>query len=199
MAVALLAVVGLVALAGFPLGWYAKPAPLVQTALEAGQDPFSQSFATPHGVDAQTLRQHSQVGGARISNGAVQGTARGLYGGPLDVQSCDAAVMIEFLADNPDKADAFAGVVGESRDSLENYLRGLTSVVLLRDTWVTNHGFENGVATPYQAVLQAGTAVTSCAWTRVPTCRRSSWSTSTPGRSWSARWGSAAPELCRSR
>jgi hypothetical protein len=25
--------------------------------------------------------------------------------------------------------------------------------------WVTNHGFANGVATPYQAVLQAGTAV----------------------------------------
>jgi len=32
-------------------------------------------------------------------------------------------------------------------------------VVLRYDTRVTNHGFANGVATPYQSVLQAGTAV----------------------------------------
>src|SRR5690606_36332277 len=39
------------------------------------------------------------------------------------------------------------------------YVAGLTPVVLIRDTRVTNHGFRDGRATPRQAVLQAGTAV----------------------------------------
>jgi hypothetical protein len=42
---------------------------------------------------------------------------------------------------------------------LPAYVNGLTPVVLRADTAVTNHGFDNGVATPFQAVLQAGTAV----------------------------------------
>lgn len=39
------------------------------------------------------------------------------------------------------------------------YIAQLTSIILVSDTRVTNHGYENGVATPLQYVLQAGTAV----------------------------------------
>jgi hypothetical protein len=41
----------------------------------------------------------------------------------------------------------------------ESFLRSLTPLTLRTDTAVTNHGFEDGRATPFQAVLQAGTAV----------------------------------------
>jgi hypothetical protein len=39
------------------------------------------------------------------------------------------------------------------------FLASLTPVTLRTDTAVTNHGFKDGVATPFQSVLQAGTAV----------------------------------------
>lgn len=39
------------------------------------------------------------------------------------------------------------------------YLRSLTPVQLRMDTRVTNHGYRDGAATSYQAVLQSGTAV----------------------------------------
>ena len=39
------------------------------------------------------------------------------------------------------------------------YLASFTALTLRTDTAVTNHGYENGAATPFQSVLQAGTAV----------------------------------------
>lgn len=38
-------------------------------------------------------------------------------------------------------------------------MRSLQPVVLMHDTWVTNHGYRDGRAVPFQSVLQAGTAV----------------------------------------
>jgi hypothetical protein len=67
--------------------------------------------------------------------------------------------MINFLAANPDKARAWAQVEGTTPADIPDYIRSLTPVVLRYDTRVTNHGFTNGVALPYQSVLQAGTAV----------------------------------------
>ena len=87
------------------------------------------------------------------------GTEPGLYGGTRSSTSCDQAQMIQFLKDNPDKAAAWASVEGISTSELENYIRGLTPVILLADTRVTNHGFRDGRATTLQSVLQAGTAV----------------------------------------
>ncbi|MCZ0992870.1 hypothetical protein O1L44_06605 [Streptomyces noursei] len=67
--------------------------------------------------------------------------------------------QIRYLQASPDKARAFAGALGKSPEELPAYLRSMTSVQLLVDTWVTNHGYLDGKATSYQAVLQAGTAV----------------------------------------
>ncbi len=89
----------------------------------------------------------------------VPGTTPGLYGGTRDDAECDVGQMIEFLQENPDKLEAWAGVQGIDPESVPDYLRSLTPVVLLEDTRVTNHGFSNGRATPRQSVLERGTAV----------------------------------------
>ena len=73
--------------------------------------------------------------------------------------ACDPEKMIAFLQSEPAKARAWAAVIGIVAADIPAYIRSLTPVVLTRDTRVTNHGYANGVATPRQAVLQAGTAV----------------------------------------
>src|SRR5690606_21501418 len=42
---------------------------------------------------------------------------------------------------------------------IESYIGGLTAVRLRWDTRVTNHGFRDGEANPFQSLLEAGTAV----------------------------------------
>jgi hypothetical protein len=87
------------------------------------------------------------------------GTTPGLYGGTRAIGSCDVDAIDRFLAQNPDKAKAWADAQGIAPNEISAFLRRLTPVVLLADTRVTNHGYRNGVATPLQSVLQAGTAV----------------------------------------
>jgi hypothetical protein len=90
---------------------------------------------------------------------ATKGTTPGLFGGTRQLASCDSKQMIDFLAGDQAKAKAWAQVEGIDVASLPTYIGSLTSVVLQADTRVTNHGFVNGVATPHQSVLEAGTAV----------------------------------------
>jgi hypothetical protein len=89
----------------------------------------------------------------------VSGTSPGLYGGTRNNATCDRQKLIDYLKANPDKAAAWAAVENIRVDEIPAYILSLTPVVLRYDMWVTNHGFYNGVATPYQAMLQAGTAV----------------------------------------
>jgi hypothetical protein len=67
--------------------------------------------------------------------------------------------MAAYLAENPDRGAAFAAVEGIPADGIADHLASLTPVVLRFDTAVTNHGFADGRAVPFQSVLQAGTAV----------------------------------------
>ena len=90
---------------------------------------------------------------------SVSGAWPGLYGGTRDRATCDKDKLVSFLKANPDKARAWAGVVGVQPSQIEGYVDTLTPIILQRDTRVTNHGFRNGRATPIQSVLQAGTAV----------------------------------------
>ena len=83
----------------------------------------------------------------------------GLYGGSGDSHVCDPQQLIAFLQQHPDKASAWASILGISPSGIANYVNSLTPVVLTVDTLVTNHGFRNGRATTLQSVLQAGTAV----------------------------------------
>lgn len=122
----------------------------------AGTDPFTESVATQ---EVAVLTAVSTSTGQADAELTVSGSQAGLYGGTQDDAACDAAALVEFLDANPDKAAAWAGVLGIGTGGIKDYVAGLTPVLLRTDTRVTNHGFSNGVATPRQAVLQAGTAV----------------------------------------
>jgi hypothetical protein len=89
----------------------------------------------------------------------VSGAAPGLYGGTRSNSSCDAPRMASYLSANAAKAAAWAAAEGINPGEISGYLAGLTPVVLRSDTRVTNHGYLNGRATPFQSILQAGTAV----------------------------------------
>ncbi|WP_156112114.1 DUF6777 domain-containing protein [Prescottella defluvii] len=87
----------------------------------------------------------------------VSGEEAGLYGGSLDVSVCDREKLSNFLEANPAQDRAFKSVV--QADDVRSYVNSLSPVVLTRDTRVTNNGFENNAAAPFQSVLQTGTAV----------------------------------------
>jgi hypothetical protein len=111
-------------------------------------------FAPPQGTDMPPTQPVMPTPNFQTSGGAV-----GLYGGTLNLQVCDKNQMITFLQANPDKAAAWAGVLGISVSQIPTYINSLTAVILRSDTLVTNHGFSNGRATTLVSVLQAGTAV----------------------------------------
>ncbi len=87
----------------------------------------------------------------------VPGDRTGIYGGSLELTVCDKAKLKSFLAKNDAQRRAWAGVLGIS--DVDSYIDSVTDVLLAADTRVTNHDYQNGVATPLQSVLQAGTAV----------------------------------------
>lgn len=140
-----------------------KASPAPELFLEAvdsnGLDPFAPSVAVsnrPLDANARNLAPQGPVTPRGVQ--AVEGTTVGLYGGTGEA-SCDTAALANFLANNPGKAAAWASVFGIGVDQIPYYLDTLTPVVLNHDTWVTNYSYENGVATPFQSVLQAGSAV----------------------------------------
>jgi hypothetical protein len=129
----------------------------LQPAADTGPDPFTESTAkessaSPVSPSPTELATPNAVQG-------VQGGAPGLYGGTRNVASCDVEKQITYFKGAPDKQRAFASVARVDPPDVPAYLRSLTPVVLRIDTRVTNHGYSNGRATAYQAVLQAGTAV----------------------------------------
>jgi len=118
-----------------------------ETALSSAAVEAANSISSDLEVDDDT--------GGRIATG----TEPGLYGGTMDEQSCDPFELADFLESEPEKAAAWAKVLGIDAAEIRPYIENLTPVLLTADTWVTNHGFENGEATGFQSVLQAGTAV----------------------------------------
>jgi len=93
------------------------------------------------------------------AGGSFSGATAGLYGGTLSESSCDPGQLVAFLGAHADKATAWAGVLGIQPSDIPTFVGDLTPTVLRSDTYVINHGFENGRATTIPAVLQAGTAV----------------------------------------
>ena len=131
----------------------------LEPAAATGQNPFTPPASIPQ---PPAINPGSDPAGAPASGGEVRptnGEEPGLYGGTRNLSSCDPEQMITYLGQTPDKARAWASVFKITTDQIPAYIRDLTPVVLRTDTRVTNHGFENGQATPFQSVLQAGTAV----------------------------------------
>ncbi|MFJ8632147.1 DUF6777 domain-containing protein [Streptomyces sp. NPDC093568] len=130
----------------------------LQAADKAGPDPFTDTTAKDSSAPPATP---SPATGSAPPNAlrGVNGGTPGLYGGSRDVAACDVEKQIDYLRAAPDKNTAFASVARVKASGVPAYLRSLTPLQLRLDTRVTNHGYVDGVATSYQAVLQAGTAV----------------------------------------
>jgi Domain of unknown function (DUF6777) len=116
---------------------------LAAADLSAVEDPTTEEVGTP------------------LAGRIAQGGEPALYGGSRDTQVCDVEQLVAFLTDpaNSDKAEAWSAVLGVEPSGIPDYVAGLTAVRLRYDTRVTNHGFQNGEANPFQSLLQAGTAV----------------------------------------
>ncbi|MFE3763170.1 DUF6777 domain-containing protein [Streptomyces sp. NPDC059104] len=135
----------------------------LQPAAVTGPAPFTESTAareaTPPPYSPAPNQTPSPADTGTTPTRSVSGSAPGLYGGTKDVASCDVPRQIAALSAEPAKNAAFASALGLEPRAVPGYLRALTPVQLRTDTRVTNHGYRDGRAVPYQAVLQAGTAV----------------------------------------
>lgn len=133
----------------------------LQPASATGPAPFTESTAvneaTPPPESPPPPR--SATPAATTGTRSVSGSAPGLYGGTRETASCHVEQQIRLLSAEPAKNAAFASALGIRPSAVPVYLRSLTPVQLRMDTRVTNHGYRDGKATAYQAVLQAGTAV----------------------------------------
>jgi hypothetical protein len=96
-----------------------------------------------------------------LSGLQADGDTPGLYGGTRDAGTCDVEQLVSFLTDeeNSEKAEAWADALGIDVGDIEDFVAELTPVRLRFDTRVTNHGFVDGEANPFQSILEAGTAV----------------------------------------
>ncbi|MER5876095.1 DUF6777 domain-containing protein [Streptomyces sp. NPDC001910] len=132
---------------------------LLQPLSDRGPDPFTESTATTGGTPPPVTRTPQPTATGDQGLRSFSGAAPGLYGGTRNTGSCDVERQVGALAADPARTRAFALSSGIAPESVPGYLRGLTSVVLRADTRVTDHGFRDGQATGFPAVLQAGTAV----------------------------------------
>jgi hypothetical protein len=117
--------------------------------ISTANDPFAPPVGTDQSIPPVQTNSPTTVAGGHV----------GLYGGTLNVTTCDKNQLVIYLQQNPTKAAAWASVIGITPAQIPSYVAGLTPVLLRSDTLVTNHGFVNGRATSIPAVLQAGTAV----------------------------------------
>ncbi len=124
------------------------------TGSAVGTTPLSSAAVDAANAISADLEVDRDTGGR-----VAAGTEPGLYGGTMDEQACDPFELADFLESAPEKAAAWAEVLGIAAADIRSYIENLTPVLLTADTWVTNHGFESGAATAFQSVLQAGTAV----------------------------------------
>ena len=129
--------------------------------------PPAEDQATTVDEEAPTVGEEEAAGSSeRDATGedgpaymSVDGSVPGLYGGSLDESSCDVDQLVAFLGAEPEKAAAWAQTLKIDVANIPTYIDALTPVHLGADTRVINHGFDGGVATPREAVLQRGTAV----------------------------------------
>ena len=125
----------------------------LEAANSPGSSPWMESTTSPDLPRRLNRVENTSTPGTQT----VSGDQIGLYGGSTNQAVCDRDQMVNFLERNPAQAAAWRTVAHVS--DIRAYASTLSPVVLLHDTRVTNHGFENGAPTTFQSVLQTGTAV----------------------------------------
>jgi hypothetical protein len=157
----LVAAVAVVVAVGSDEGTAAAGEVFLEPAADPGPDAFTDPVdpATPASTAVGATVEPAPAVGVVPTSGVAPAPGSPPYGGTGDDRVCDREQLIAFLTAQPDRAAAWAGVLGVATADVPAYVRGLRPTVLLYDTRVTNHGFASGVATPRQSVLQAGTAV----------------------------------------
>jgi hypothetical protein len=152
MLIAMVLIVGLVGGGCAALGRQA----LTEVALLAAGEIGEEIFTNEPGLGDDEHGIEDPGDGGRVNGDSV-----GLYGGTTRKANCDRNKLIEFLErpENADKAEAWAQVLGIPRSGIRGYIRALTPFILRHDTMVKNHGFKNGKATVFHAILEAGIAV----------------------------------------
>ncbi|WP_149179139.1 DUF6777 domain-containing protein [Streptomyces sp. TRM49041] len=140
--------------------------PLLQPAAAQGPNPFTGSTVLTADRAGRRSPSPAVTGTPAAAADAadqplrtVDGATPGLYGGAHSLPSCDVEQQVRFLTSDAVKARVFAEAAGINQAGLGAWLRGLTPVMLRADTRVTGHGYRDGAAVSYQAVLEAGTAV----------------------------------------
>lgn len=156
--VALIIIATLASAGGLAWGFVGRSAGASEVFLEpagvAGPGPFVVLLRTP----ATVLRlDPASSGTAGVAT--MVGDMTGLYGGSMREGVCDKGALATFLEANPAQASAWAQVQGIPVADIRRYVDGLTGAQLRLDVRVTNHGYDDGRATPRQSVLEAGTAV----------------------------------------
>lgn len=124
--------------------------------------PNTPPFTPPAGHDASLASTPLTTTSPATPKGGIvsfSGNAVGLYGGTLNVATCNPQQLITYLTSNASLAAAWAGAEGISPSQIPTYIHQLTPMILRYDTRLTNHGYINGVANPIPEILQAGNAV----------------------------------------
>lgn len=169
----------LVSLGG--LGWLLfKPAThevVLQPAGFVTENPFAADpFAgAPDPKLATPAEEISKVPNTPMNTQTTTATDVAIYGGSGNHQVCDAAKFLQFMEKNPTQAKAWVDALNADSQlnwpngvltvaDIPAYVQTLAPVVLMTDTFVTNHDFVNGKPVAYTSVLQAGTAVLADMW-----------------------------------
>nr|WP_162933182.1 DUF6777 domain-containing protein [Corynebacterium lactis] len=151
-----------VAIAGATAAYFVpgmlKPAAAMSyiSAKDPGPDPF---MDTPSDPEIVPRLEGLAAPGHSPQRGSADGHDPNIYGGSGSLSVCDAEKLIGNLSADEQLNKAFAAGVGITAADVPRFIRSLEPLILMQDTWVTNHGFSQGKATPFQAVLQRGTGV----------------------------------------
>ncbi len=113
------------------------------------EDPFTKPFATVLDADAKKFAARS---------GAVAGGDKGLYD-DWTKPVCDRDALVRMLNRDPMRKAVWAGAMGIGTSAVKSVVASLTPGLLIRDTAVTDHHYEDGRAVGHQSILQRGTAV----------------------------------------
>lgn len=90
---------------------------------------------------------------------SAPGSLPGMFAGEFNAAACDVDVLAASLAADPERADAWAGVLSIAPGDIPGYLARTTPMYLASDARVVNHGYEDGDVVARDAVMQRGSAV----------------------------------------